>query len=138
MRSTLKLSISLPIEIAEAIKATVASGEYASASEVIRDGMRTLMTHDRAVETWLHSQVVPVSEKLKADRSCALSISQVRASLASTVKENTSGKSRKSKMRQHPQSSSHWRRLGSSYTKYVAQRIGPLRGAVLKALGDPR
>jgi putative addiction module CopG family antidote len=59
MRTTQQLSITLPTEMAEAIKAKVASGEYATESEVIRDGLRVLMARDRAVETWLHEQVAP-------------------------------------------------------------------------------
>jgi antitoxin ParD1/3/4 len=43
MRSTQQLSITLPTEMAEAIKSKVASGEYATESEVIRDGLRALL-----------------------------------------------------------------------------------------------
>ncbi len=43
MRRTRQLSFTLPNELAEAVKANVATGEYATESEVIRDGLRTLM-----------------------------------------------------------------------------------------------
>ena len=82
MRSTQQFSITLPIQMAEAVKAKVAAGEYATESEVIRDGLRALMARDRALESWLVGQVAPAYDALKADRSRALSIDEVRARLA--------------------------------------------------------
>ena len=43
MRTTQQLSITLPNEMADIVKAKVRAGEYASESEVIRDGLRALM-----------------------------------------------------------------------------------------------
>jgi antitoxin ParD1/3/4 len=43
MRTTKQLSITLPTEMAEVIKSKVATGEYTTESEVIRDGLRVLM-----------------------------------------------------------------------------------------------
>ena len=57
-------------------------GEYATESEVIRDGLRALMARDRALESWLVGQVAPAYDALKADPSRALSIDEVRARLA--------------------------------------------------------
>ena len=82
MRSTQQFSITLPNQMAEAVKAKVAAGEYATESEVIRDGLRALMARDRALENWLAGQVGPASDALKAEPSRALSIDQVRALLA--------------------------------------------------------
>ena len=65
MRTTQSLSITLPIEMAEMVKAKVASGEYASESEVIRDGLRTLAARDAVVEQWLRDQVAPTYDALK-------------------------------------------------------------------------
>ena len=65
MRTTQSLSITLPIEMAEMVKAKVASGEYASESEVIRDGLRTLAARDAVVEQWLREQVAPTYDALK-------------------------------------------------------------------------
>ena len=42
MRTTQSLSITLPHEMAQMVKNKVSSGEYATESEVIRDGLRTL------------------------------------------------------------------------------------------------
>lgn len=82
MRTTRQLSITLSNEMAEAVKAKVASGEYATESEVIRDGLRVLMARDRAVEQWLRDRVGPAYDALKADPSRAVSVKQVRARLA--------------------------------------------------------
>ena len=58
MRNTQPLSITLPHDMAAMVKAKVASGEYATESEVIRDGLRSLMTRDAAMESWLRNEVV--------------------------------------------------------------------------------
>ena len=82
MRTTQQLSITLPNDMADAVKAKVRAGEYASESEVIRDGLRALLARDRAVESWLHQQVGPAYDALRADPSRALSAEHVRARLA--------------------------------------------------------
>ena len=86
MRTTQQLSITLPNEMADAVKSKVAAGEYASESEVIRDGLRVLMARDRAVENWLHEQVGPAYDALKADPLRAITVDQVRARLAAEHK----------------------------------------------------
>ena len=82
MRTTQQMSITLPNEMAEAVRTKVRAGEYASESEVIRDGLRALLARDRAVETWLQEQVGPAYDALKADPSRAVTPAQVRARLA--------------------------------------------------------
>ena len=82
MRTTQQLSITLPNDMAEAVKAKVQAGEYASESEVIREGLRTLMARDRAVDSWLREQVATVYDTLKADPSRARTAEHVRARLA--------------------------------------------------------
>jgi antitoxin ParD1/3/4 len=42
MRTTQQFSVTLPIEMANLVKTKVAGGEYATESEVIRDGLRAL------------------------------------------------------------------------------------------------
>lgn len=85
MRTTQQMSITLPNEMADVVKSKVRAGEYASESEVIRDGLRTLMARDRAVASWLHDQVGPAYDALKADPSRGVSIDKVRARLASEL-----------------------------------------------------
>jgi antitoxin ParD1/3/4 len=69
MRTTQSLSITLPHEMAQMVKAKVTSGEYATESEVIRDGLRSLAARDAAVEKWLRNEVVPTLQAIKADPS---------------------------------------------------------------------
>jgi Arc/MetJ-type ribon-helix-helix transcriptional regulator len=78
--------------MAEAVKSKVAAGEYATESEVIRDGLRTLLARDRAVESWLHEQVGPAYDALKADPSQAVSVERVRARLAAEHEKATAKK----------------------------------------------
>lgn len=89
MRTTQQMSITLPNEMAAGIKSKVASGEYASESEVIREGLRALEARDRAMETWLREEVVPAYEALKADNSRGMSIAEVRENLARVHEEKT-------------------------------------------------
>lgn len=89
MRTTQQFSITLPHEMADVVKRKVAAGEYATESEVIRDGLRVLMARDRAVENWLNEQVGPAYDALKADPTRAVSVDQVRAMLAAEHKQFT-------------------------------------------------
>ncbi|MCO4862934.1 MULTISPECIES: ribbon-helix-helix domain-containing protein [Cupriavidus] len=82
MRTTQQLSVTLPTEMAQAVKDKVRSGEYASESEVIRDGLRALLARDRAVDAWLLQQVGPAYDALQADPSRAVTADDVRARLA--------------------------------------------------------
>lgn len=66
-----QLSITLPNEMANAIKAKVQAGEYVTESEVICDGLRVLLARDRVVESWLHRQIGPAYDALKADPASA-------------------------------------------------------------------
>lgn len=87
MRSTQQFSITLPSELADAVKTKVASGEYANESEVICNGLRALFARDRAVEQWLRTEVKSAYDKLQADSSRVLTPDQVRASLAGVRKQ---------------------------------------------------
>jgi antitoxin ParD1/3/4 len=82
MRSTQQFNITLPNEMAETVRAKVASGEYATESEVIRDGLRALLARDRAVETWLRTEVAVAHDALKAAPARGIPASKVRERLA--------------------------------------------------------
>jgi putative addiction module CopG family antidote len=89
VRSTQQFSITLPNEMANAVRAKVASGEYATESEVIRDGLRALLARDQAIERWLRDEVAAAYDALKAEPSRAVSAAQVRARLAAVPKPAT-------------------------------------------------
>jgi len=93
MRSTQQFSITLPNDMAEAVRAKVAAGEYATESEVIRDGLRTLLARDRVVEEWLRRDAAAAYDALKADRSRAVGVEAVKARLAA-VHERTTAKAK--------------------------------------------
>jgi len=82
MRTTRQLSITLPIDMADALRERVRSGEYASESEVVREGLRALFARDQAVEAWLHEGVAAAYDAVAADPSRAVSAQSVRARLA--------------------------------------------------------
>ena len=82
MRTTQQLSITLPNEMADVVKTKVRSGEYASESEVIRDGLRALLVRDRAVESWLQNEVLAAYDGLRAEPASAVGVDQLRARLA--------------------------------------------------------
>ena len=54
-----KRTISLSQEQAAFVDAKVASGDYASVSEVIREGLRAVKARDAEIELWLRKEVVP-------------------------------------------------------------------------------
>jgi putative addiction module CopG family antidote len=76
------MSITLPMEMAEAVRERVRSGEYASESEVVRDGLRALAARDRAVEAWLHREVATAYDAMDADGGDVIEADVVRARLA--------------------------------------------------------
>src|SRR5271170_452057 len=67
MRNTHPISITLPHDMAAMVKAKVASGDYATESEVIRDGLRALQARDAAVESWLRGEVAKSYDEFADD-----------------------------------------------------------------------
>lgn len=72
-----KRTVSLPTEHAAFIDEQVAKGAYASASEVVRAGLRALQERDKAVERWLNEEVAPAYDRLKVDPERAMSAQSV-------------------------------------------------------------
>ena len=88
MRTTRQLSITLPNDMADALRQRVSSGEYASESEAIREGLRALFARDQAVAAWLRDEVAAAYDAVVADPSRAVTAQSVRARLAA---EQTGG-----------------------------------------------
>ena len=82
MRTTRQLSITLPTQMADMVKEKVESGAYASESEVVRDGLRSLQERDEAVERWLRNEVVPALRAHEADPSRAIPLEPVFGGMA--------------------------------------------------------
>ena len=77
MAATAKRTFSLPKEQARYIDALVQSGSYASASEVVRAGLRALQERDAAIERWLKEEVAPVYDSVKEDPAQAVAAEEV-------------------------------------------------------------
>lgn len=81
MRNTSPISITLPHNMAAMVKAKVASGEYATESEVIRDGLRALQARDKAIEAWLGGEVARSYDEHVSDPSSAIPATKIMARL---------------------------------------------------------
>lgn len=93
MSSTSKRTVSLPEEHAAYIDQLVASGAFASASEVVRAGLRALQEREAAVDRWLREEVAPVYDAMRDDPARALSADTVfdgiRSHHAAKVRERS-------------------------------------------------
>lgn len=80
-----ELSITLPTEMAEAVKEKVRSGAYASVSEVVREGVHALLDRDSAVDRWLRDEVAQGCEEMATDPSRAISAEDILPRLRSRL-----------------------------------------------------
>jgi antitoxin ParD1/3/4 len=87
MRNTQAISVTLPHDMAAMVKAKVASGEYATESEVIRDGLRTLQARDAALENWLRGEVAKSYDEFAADPSGGIPAGEVMERLRASYRE---------------------------------------------------
>ncbi|MGO7376321.1 type II toxin-antitoxin system ParD family antitoxin [Rhizobium ruizarguesonis] len=87
MRSTQQMSITLPVEMAKRVKQRVSNGDYASESEVIREGLRALQERENAVEHWLRTEVAATYDAYKADPTKATPLDEVWKRLEARMDE---------------------------------------------------
>jgi antitoxin ParD1/3/4 len=62
-----KRTITLPADQARYLDSLVASGRYASESDVISAGLRALQEREAGIERWLREEVAPVYDAMQAD-----------------------------------------------------------------------
>ena len=86
-----KRTFSLPAGQASYIDRLVDSGQYASASEVVRAGLRALEERDAAVERWLRNEVVEAYDALQAAPHTALPASEVFAAVVAHHRKRQAG-----------------------------------------------
>ena len=79
-----QLSVTLPDDLAEQVRAKVASGQYASESDVVIEALRTLQESEQSVEQWLRTEVVQAYDELEADPASGVTLDEMRESLATT------------------------------------------------------
>jgi putative addiction module CopG family antidote len=92
MRSTKSLSITLPHDMAKMVKDKVTSGDYATESEVIREGLRALKARDSAAEEWLRTEGVARYDAYRRDPSVARPAAEVFARLRARHTRRTKSK----------------------------------------------
>jgi len=76
-RSSRAFVISLPRDMSRMVERKVASGQYASVDEVVRDGLRALRHREEAVAQWLRDDVVPAYDAHFAAPSQGLEMEEV-------------------------------------------------------------
>lgn len=81
-----KRTFSLPVEHADFIDEKVRAGSYASASEVVRAGLRALQERDAAMERWLNKEVAETYDAMKADPARGIPAEEVFAELRARSK----------------------------------------------------
>jgi len=86
VRNTHPVTITLPHDMAAMVKAKVASGEYATESEVIRDGLRALQARDAAVDKWLRDEVAKSYDEYAADPSIGIPADDIMARLRASYR----------------------------------------------------
>ncbi len=79
MRQSKPLTITLPQKMADDVKARVASGAYASESEVIREGLRALAAQEEALEHWLKTEGPKRFAEYKANPDDSLTPKEMRS-----------------------------------------------------------
>ena len=82
MTTTTDLSVTVTADEAALVQRKVDSGEYATPSDVVREGLHALADQDDAVERWLRDTVVPICEDVDAGRGEFMSPDEVLNYLA--------------------------------------------------------
>ena len=80
MSRTRALTIELPEEMADMIAEKVRSGEYLSESDVVVDGLLSLVSedgaHDAEIGRWIETEMVPMLEAIDANPSLLIPIDE--------------------------------------------------------------
>ena len=74
-----QITITLPDDIADLVRAKVASGEYASESDIVQDGIESLFSKDAQLESWLMETVASAYDRLRMQPESAVNVDHVRS-----------------------------------------------------------
>ncbi len=81
MNANVSLEVTLPADLAEAMRRKVEDGEYASMEAMLQAGLRNLLDRDPSLETWLREEVVSGHADYLADPDKAMRGEDVLAHL---------------------------------------------------------
>lgn len=81
MAKVVKRTFSLTEEQAAFIDAKVGAGEYASGSEMVREGIRGMQEDELVLHEWLRREVLPAVEELEANPELARPADEVFAEI---------------------------------------------------------
>jgi antitoxin ParD1/3/4 len=87
-----KRTFSITAEQAAYIDAKVASGQYATGSEIVRQGLRAMQQHDEMIDKWLVEKVIPAYDEWKANPEKVRDIDEVFDKLEADILERASRK----------------------------------------------
>lgn len=87
-----KRTFSITAEQAAYIDAKVASGGYASGSEVIRESLRASQEHDAVIDQWLIEEVMPTYERWKAGKEKEYTVDEVFGRVKARMEERAKQK----------------------------------------------
>ena len=76
-----RISIDLPDDLAEAVRAHVASGRFDSEGDVVRAGLELLDEEDEPFEEWLRTEIAERCERVDSGEAGLLTPEQVRERL---------------------------------------------------------
>jgi len=79
MAETSPFTVALPDDLAALIEAKRAAGDYATAADVIREGLAALEDRDLALETWLTTEVARSYDEFAADPASGIPAEEVMA-----------------------------------------------------------
>lgn len=92
MEADREFNITLPEELARLVRDKVAAGEYATESEMVSEGLQTLLSQDwkdEGLERWLLAEVIPAYDTLRTHPETARSAAEVRARLRAEHEEHS-------------------------------------------------
>jgi antitoxin ParD1/3/4 len=95
MPKVVKRTYSLTAEQAAFIDRKVASGEYASGSEVVRSGLREMQEHDAIIDRWIKEEVLPTYERWKAGLEKTYPAEEVFERIQARIEERARQKAQK-------------------------------------------
>jgi putative addiction module CopG family antidote len=82
MDATRRLEIELPEEMADAVRAHVESGRFASESEVVAAGLALLQDQeDDELEDWVREEIAAAYDEWQANPTDVYTVEEVRAHL---------------------------------------------------------